>query len=185
MWENVIGIVNEQAGTNTGVEALIHAPTHGGGRKAKDARRAAAHEAILASGGFDTDITSYQSLLSLAKSQGATGGNTSRGACKVCGQLGHLTKQCRNQFSAFFDAGAGGEAGAPGDAPGGGAVMRGVEDGEGELSSDISSSSSDSDSSADERRRWARGEEGGWSTCISGVGLLPGPPRAGPLATGQ
>lgn len=27
MWENVIGITNEQAGTNTGVEALINAPT--------------------------------------------------------------------------------------------------------------------------------------------------------------
>lgn len=27
MWENVIGISNEQAGTNQGVEALINAPT--------------------------------------------------------------------------------------------------------------------------------------------------------------
>ena len=31
MWENVIGITNEQAGTNTGVEALINAPTVRGG----------------------------------------------------------------------------------------------------------------------------------------------------------
>lgn len=26
-----------------------------------------------------------------------------------CGQLGHLTKQCRNQFSRFFDGGPGAE----------------------------------------------------------------------------
>lgn len=50
MWENVIGIVNEQAGTNTGVEALINAPTHGGGRKRSAAARAAAAEAVMATG---------------------------------------------------------------------------------------------------------------------------------------
>lgn len=50
----------------------------------------------------------YKGLIDLARSQGALGG-LNRGACKKCGQLGHLTKQCRNQFSRFFD-------GAPGDA---------------------------------------------------------------------
>lgn len=29
--------------------------------------------------------------------------------CCRCGQLGHLTKQCRNQFSRFFDGGPGAE----------------------------------------------------------------------------
>lgn len=43
----------------------------------------------------------YQALLSLARSQGAVGGQN-RGACKICGQLGHLTKQCRNHLSAHF-----------------------------------------------------------------------------------
>ena len=50
MWENVIGVVNEQAGTNAGVEALINAPTIGGGRKRAQAARAAAAEAVLATG---------------------------------------------------------------------------------------------------------------------------------------
>lgn len=95
MWENVIGMTNEQAGSNAGVEALINAPTIGGGRKATQARRQAAAEAVLATGGFDTSITNYQSLLAIAKQQGAVG-TGSRGACKVCGQTGHLTRQCRN-----------------------------------------------------------------------------------------
>jgi hypothetical protein len=193
MWENVIGITNEQAGTNTGVEALInaptvsrdacqrsygcmvpaacavlymvaspaptaasqpalpsiHPPTHlqiGGGRKATQARRQAAAEAVLATGGFDTSITNYQSLLAIAKQQGAVGsGAATRGACKVCGQMGHLTKQCRNGLA----SGGGGEA---------------VEgSGVGELAVPIAASEDDagdslnlsSDSSDEERARWA------------------------------
>lgn len=103
LWENVIGMTNEQAGTNTQVEALIHAPQRGKSREAKAAGRKAAAEAVIASGGFDSTVTSYQGLLSLAKLQGAVGGNASRGACKICGQLGHLTKQCRNQFSKYYE----------------------------------------------------------------------------------
>ena len=68
MWENVIGIDNEQAGSNAAVEGLINAPTIGGGRKASKARQQAAAQAVLATGGFDTAITNYQSLLSLAQS---------------------------------------------------------------------------------------------------------------------
>jgi hypothetical protein len=111
MWENVIGITEQQAGTNTGVEALINAPTIGGGRKATQARRQAAAEAVMATGGFDTSITNYQSLLAIAKQQGAVG-QGSRGACKNCGQTGHLTKQCRNGLA----AGGGGEEGGGGEA---------------------------------------------------------------------
>lgn len=152
MWENIIGIVNEERGTNAGVEALINAPQRGGGpgRKAeKEARRAAAAEAVLATGGFDTAITSYNELLSLAKSQGAMGDGATRGACKVCGQLGHLTKQCRNQFSKFFQ-GEGGDAEA---APGG--VPPGPADSDSSLSglSRSSDSDSSSDSEAERRRR--------------------------------
>lgn len=102
MWENVIGIVNEERGANTQIEALINAPQRGGGgRQAAAARKAAAAEAVLATGAFDTAITNYESLLDLAKAQGAIG-SSNRGACRICGQLGHLTKQCRNQFSKFF-----------------------------------------------------------------------------------
>lgn len=57
MWENVIGIVNEQAGTNTGVEALINAPTYGGGRKAKQQQQRAAAEAVLATGGEGAGVS--------------------------------------------------------------------------------------------------------------------------------
>eukprot|EP00887_Chlorella_sp_A99_P003024 scaffold9.g3024.t1 len=158
MWENVIGIVNEQAGTNTRVEALINAPTVGGGRKASKARQQAAAEAVLATGGFDTSITNYQSLLSLAVQQGAVGSAT-RGACKVCGQLGHLTKQCRNQFSSFYEgakdkgAGEGGSlAAAAAAAAAEAAAAPSDSDGLGGLSSDSSGSGS-SDSEAERRRR--------------------------------
>ena len=151
MWENVIGIVNEQAGTNTGVEALINAPTIGGGRKASKARQQAAAQAVMATGGFDTAVTSYQSLLALAKTQGAVGGSATRGACKVCGQLGHLTKQCRNQFSKFYEGGPdkAGEAGGGLAAAAAAAAEAAAADSDG--SSSLSSDSSDS--SGDERRQ--------------------------------
>lgn len=152
MWENVIGIVNEQAGTNQGVEALINAPTVGGGRKAAAARRAAAQEAVMATGGFDSAITNYHSLLNLAKTQGAVGAGN-RGACKVCGQIGHLTRQCRNQFSKYFDGAEGGEVG-PSNA---GAPLPGIPDGDlsdSDLSlSHSSKSSSGSESSGAQRKR--------------------------------
>ena len=110
-------------------------------------------------GGFNTAVEDYQTLLSLARSQGAVGGQN-RGACKICGQLGHLTKQCRNHLSAHFQM--------PGSADGAAAAANGkplmptlptVAGDQEDLSSDLSdleSSSSDSDSSSDsedERRR--------------------------------
>lgn len=83
----------------------------------------AAAQAVQAAGGFDSAgaVDNYQGLLDLARAQGALGG-LNRGACKKCGQLGHLTKQCRNQFSRFFDGGPGGDktaaaAAAQGDGP--------------------------------------------------------------------
>ncbi len=107
----------------------------------------------LSAGGFDTAITNYESLLSLAKSQGAVGGGSSRGACKVCGQLGHLTKQCRNQFSKYYQPEAGGGE-ADGAGPSGAGAGLGLPaDGAEEVSeiSDLSDSSSD-----EERKRWVR-----------------------------
>lgn len=143
MWENVIGISNEQAGTNQGVEALINAPTIGGGRKAAQARRQAAAEAVMATGGFDTSVTNYASLLAIAKQQGAVGTAT-RGACKICGQTGHLTKQCRNALPGGGEGG-GAEAAALLEAPP-------ADDGADSL--DLSSDSSD-----EERRRKRRKKE--------------------------
>jgi len=171
MWENVIGIVNEERGTNAGVEALIHAPQHGGGNHnaKKEARRAAAAEAVLATGGFDTAITSYNELLSLAKSQGAMGEGATRGACKVCGQLGHLTKQCRNQFSKFYQGGDAGPSKASGAAATASAAIPSADgsrpalsgDSLGSLGRDSDTLSSDSSSSSEsvseeERRRRRR-----------------------------
>ena len=171
MWENIIGIVNEERGTNAGVEALINAPQRGGGgpgRKAeKEARRAAAAEAVLATGGFDSAITSYNELLSLAKSQGAMGDGAPRGACKVCGQLGHLSKQCRNQFSKFYRNESGNPEAAAGGLPSGtaaGVPPAGPANSDSSLSSlGRSSDGSDSDSSSSdsesERRRRKRKEK--------------------------
>lgn len=161
MWEDVIGIVNEERGSNAGVEALINAPQFKGGREAKQARKAAAAEAVLATGAFDTTLKDYQSLLDLAKSQGAVGGGN-RGACKICGQLGHLTKQCRNQFSKFFQPPGSGRSG------GNELVANGVGTTQEESESDLSSldslseeksereSDSDSEGSSLERDRRRR-----------------------------
>lgn len=118
----------------------------GGGRKATLARRQAAAEAVMATGGFDTSITNYQSLLAIAKQQGAVGSGA-RGACKVCGQTGHLTKQCRNVLGAGADGGDGAAAAAGGTLP---ELAAPVAD-----SDDDDSLSLSSDSSDEERRRWA------------------------------
>lgn len=150
MWENVIGVVNEQAGSNAGVEALIRAPTHGGGRRAAEERRQAAHDVVLATGGFDTAITNYQSLLTLARSQGAVGGGNERGACKVCGQLGHLTKQCRNHLSKHYKGGPG--AAAAGAAAPGLDTLPPPEEPASSMS-DLTDSSEDSEDSRRRRRR--------------------------------
>lgn len=149
MWENVIGVTHEMQGTNQGVEALINAPTIGGGRKATLARRQAAAEAVMATGGFDTSITNYQSLLAIAKQQGAVGSGA-RGACKVCGQTGHLTKQCRNALGGGADGGDGaGGSGAP--LP---ELLPPEEASDGDDSLSLSSDSSD-----EERRRKKRRKE--------------------------
>lgn len=77
------------------------------------------------------------SLLAIAKQQGAVGTAT-RGACKICGQTGHLTKQCRNALPGGGEGG-GAEAAALLEAPP-------ADDGADSL--DLSSDSSD-----EERRR--------------------------------
>ena len=165
MWENVIGIVNEQAGSNAAVEAMLSAPTIGGGRKQAKARQQAAAQAVMATGGFDTAVTNYQSLLSLARTQGAVGGDASRGACKVCGQVGHLTKQCRNQFSKYAPGGEAAAADplAAAAAAASAAAAAPASDSDLSLSSDDSDGSSSDGSSESgssrERRRRKRKEK--------------------------
>ena len=85
------------------------------------------------------------SLLAIAKQQGAVGTAT-RGACKICGQTGHLTKQCRNALP--------GAAGGEGDGGGAGAatLLEAPPADDGADSLDLSSDSSD-----EERRRCGRG----------------------------
>lgn len=115
----------------------------------------------------------FAGLKALARRQGGDAA-TNRGACRLCGGLGHLTKQCRN----FLDNGAagaaaGGAAGAAGAAAAGDGDNRQLLTADDDeallLGSDDSARSSDlgsdSDSSGDERvsanafggrRRWLR-----------------------------
>ncbi|EAZ09168.1 hypothetical protein OsI_31439 [Oryza sativa Indica Group] len=46
----------------------------------------------------DNAYTSYQSLLTLIRATGSTSDET-RGGCRKCGRVGHLTFQCRNFLS--------------------------------------------------------------------------------------
>lgn len=77
------------------------------------------------------------------------------GPPQVCGQLGHLTKQCRNQFSKYYQPEAGdGAAAAGGDGGGDGpAALAGAADEISDLSDTSSSDSDSSDSEAERRRR--------------------------------
>eukprot|EP00877_Chromochloris_zofingiensis_P014118 jgi/Chrzof1/8960/Cz03g31020.t1 len=92
IWSNTIGLEQEQTGTNAAIEAAIYAPGGGGGG-GRTARRQRAQELIQAAG-YQPAVTDYEGLKALARAQHGT--NANRGACKLCGGLGHLTKQCRN-----------------------------------------------------------------------------------------
>lgn len=149
MWEKTIGVEFSQ-GNNAAVEAAIYAPKQGTGGGIAG-RRERAQELINATG-VEQSVTTYKDLVSLARQQSVIGGAT-RGACKICGGLGHLTKQCRNHLSSNPNAAAGAAGPSSGLAVGAASVAalpsaRGlIEDSEDSLS--LSSSSSDSDSSSD------------------------------------
>ncbi|KAG1673677.1 hypothetical protein FOA52_010545 [Chlamydomonas sp. UWO 241] len=118
MWSNTIGIQQER-GNNAAVEASLSAPQRGsagaagggggggaaldnlyaqqlgGGQRAME-KQAAASE-IATKAGYDIRATDYKSLMAIAKEQGV--GSETRGACKLCGCLGHLTRKCMNFVS--------------------------------------------------------------------------------------
>lgn len=111
MWTKTIGLVHDsQAGSNAVIEASLKAPTHGG--RGREARREAA-KALIEEAGYEPAVTSFEGLVALARAQGSIGG-TNRGACKVCGGMGHLTKQCKNHLSSFYKKGEGGGTGEVG-----------------------------------------------------------------------
>lgn len=102
MWTNTIGIEQDpQAGSNSAIEASLRAPSHGGGAAGRVARRERAQELIKASG-YSPSVTDYEGLVALARAQGNIGSGN-RGACKICGGLGHLTKRCRNYLGTKVD----------------------------------------------------------------------------------
>eukprot|EP00983_Pelagomonas_calceolata_P091106 1157505-Pelagomonas_calceolata.AAC.5 len=48
---------------------------------------------LVSAAGYNAQVTDYQGLLDLAKTQGSFGtGEKVRGACKRCGGLGHMTR---------------------------------------------------------------------------------------------
>lgn len=94
MWSDTIG-VEQEMGANSAIEASIPAPSFGRGLKVARMEKA---QDLIQQAGYQPKISTMEGLLSLAKTQGATG-NATRGACKICGGLGHLTKACKNGVS--------------------------------------------------------------------------------------
>eukprot|EP00798_Chlamydomonas_sp_ICE-L_P003138 gene3138-13151_t len=145
MWEKTIGSVEER-GTNEAIEAAIRAPTRGG--VDKEARRERA-QALIDASGYKPVVTDYQGLMNLARAQGGFS-NATRGACKLCGGLGHRTKQCTNFLSGHN--GASGSVDIVGGAAGLGLLPEPDAGDDSDLSLsglDSSSSSSGSDSDSD------------------------------------
>jgi hypothetical protein len=70
-------------------------------------------------------VRDFEGLKALARRSGGDAAALNRGACKICGGLGHLTKQCRN----FLDGGGQG-AGGSGAAAGGAAAAGGGDGGD-------------------------------------------------------
>jgi len=152
IWSNTIGLQQEQAGTNAAIEAQIYAPGGGGGG-GRHAKRQRAQELIQAAG-YTPAVTDFEGLKALARAQRVGTNTERRGACKLCGGLGHRTNQCKN----FLDASGQGGEGAAADAPANMALI--PDDDDDLLSSDLDSDSSGSDSSSssdnEERRRKRR-----------------------------
>lgn len=110
------------------------------------------HVPAALAAGYQPSVRDFEGLKALARRQGGDAA-TNRGACKICGGLGHLTKQCRN----FLDNSNKAADGAAAAAAGGGDRQLLTADDEAALldsdslnSSDLSGS--DSSSSSDDDR---------------------------------
>jgi hypothetical protein len=143
------------------------------------------HPVCARAGGYEPSVRDFAGLKALARRQGGDAA-TNRGACRLCGGLGHLTKQCRN----FLDSGTAGAAAGSGAAGAAGAAAGGdggdnrqlltADDDEALLlgsddsarSSDLGSDS-DSGSSGDERvsagRRLVKVISSGWWGAVAGL----------------
>jgi hypothetical protein len=100
--------------------------------------------------GYQPTVSTFEDLVALARSKNI--GGEGRGACKVCGGLGHLTKQCRNKPAPQAKHSAAGMI----------PIMQLIppdsdrEDSMSSLGSLSSSSDSDSDSSEERRKKRKR-----------------------------
>ena len=145
MWTKTIGVNQDpQAGSNAVIEASLKAPVHGG--RGREARRMAA-QALIEEAGYEPAVTSFEGLVALARAQGSIGGSN-RGSCKICGGMGHLTKQCKNHLSSHYER-------QPDCSTAPGLPLL-TEDAEVSSLSDSDGQQSDSESSGSERKRKKR-----------------------------
>jgi hypothetical protein len=156
IWANTIGVESEMGG-NTAIEDSLYAPGKGHGSRKDKQQRA---QELIQSSGFQPAVTDYEGLMALAK-QAAGGGTANRGACKVCGGLGHLTKQCRNGGAAAGAAAAAAGEGAA-DARGGMGLLTEADDDDGLADLLGGGSGSDSDGSGSNSDRGRRGSKVGF-----------------------
>lgn len=142
--------------------------------------KASAHETLLptktlllptqtpaaAAAGFQPSVRDFDQLKALARRSGGDAAALNRGACKICGGLGHLTKQCRNFLdkggsSGAAAAAAAGEGGSGAGAAGGGGdrgLLTHADDEALLLNSDSSMESSDLGSGSDSDRERVSGQ---------------------------
>ena len=121
--------------------------------------------------GYQPSVRDFDQLKALARRSGGDEAALNRGACKLCGGLGHLTKQCRNFLDKGSGAAAAGGAEAAAAAGGGDRQLLTQEAEDALLLDSDSMDSSDLGSGSDsERERVSCGGQGLSSCC--GVGCF-------------
>mmetsp|Transcript_33023 Transcript_33023/g.81252 ORF Transcript_33023/g.81252 Transcript_33023/m.81252 type:complete len:220 (+) Transcript_33023:140-799(+) len=108
IWTDLIGIKqSKDAGSNSAIEASIKAPGKIGGFGVNNGKRKQGGVA-----GDEAIIHPTEALVALARLQGTADGGFivegSRGVCRVCGGMGHLSSQCKNKYSLLTDDGGDG-----------------------------------------------------------------------------